>query len=768
MLPVEEGQAYLLVGLDELRLHARPGPWVWSHAILRPGFEDPTTSFTGDIRLYDEHGALVAEALGLHLRHASRDALRRTARRAGHDWQYELRWVPTRGTADAAGGVPADPGALVAGRGDVLDRAADELAEHAALMAGLDALALAAVRRTLRDLGDEPERRVADRHHRLLGRLVELAAGTVAHPVPDAAQLRAAHPAGAEEISLVERCAGALGDVLRGAVDPLALLFPGGAQDGAARIYADTAPARVTNAVVADLVADLAVARGESRPLRVLEIGAGTGATTAAIFDRVSSRSVAYTFTDISPTFVHRATAELSGRDGSRLALRAEVLDIELVPATTALAGQHFDVVVAANVVHATADVAASLDHARRLLAPGGVLILVEATRPSAAVDITFGLTDGWWRATDRDRRPGYPLLDEQGWREALTDAGYASVAVVHGTTVADAAGQLVLVAGAPAEESDEPSAGPSWILFDDGGPDPLRAALAAQLQDRDVRFVEVAGLDALAAALGAPDAAGAIVVDLRSASGETKCPAGDLTTATAVVARVTALTRQLADGVGSAAPRLWLVTRGAQAAGSAPVSPDGAVVWGIGRVVAVEHPALWGGLLDLDPATAGDPATEAAAILAAVTGAGDEDQLAIRDGAAYAARLFRRTPAAPAPLSLRGDRAYLVTGGLGGLGLELSTWLAEGGAGTIVLTGRHGLPPRADWASLPPGTRQATQVAAVLRRRGRRCHRDHRRRRRRRRGGDGGPARPLRRRPAAAAGVSTPRPLSAPHPSRR
>ena len=252
------------------------------------------------------------------------------------------------------------------------------------------------------------------------------------------------------------------------------------------------------------------------------------------------------------------------------------MLDIELDPATSALAGQRFDVVVAANVVHATADVAASLDHARRLLAPGGVLILVEATRPSAAVDITFGLTDGWWRATDRDRRPVHPLLDEQGWRDALADAGYASVAVVHGTTVADAAGQLVLVAGAPADDRDAPGAAPTWVLLGDGSPDPLRDALAAELRARGVPWVQVT----TAEELGAP---GAVVVDLRAATAATSGTPGDLGAATIAVARVTALTRRLAEAGDAGAARLWLVTRGGQAVAAAPVSPDAAAVWGIG-----------------------------------------------------------------------------------------------------------------------------------------------------------------------------------------
>ncbi|MDO9174107.1 MAG: polyketide synthase dehydratase domain-containing protein, partial [Actinomycetota bacterium] len=93
-MPAADDQAHLLVGIDEFRLHSRPGAWVWNHTVLRPGFDLPGGTFSGDIRLYDEHGTLVAEALGLHLRQASRDALLRATRRVADDWTYDIAWHP--------------------------------------------------------------------------------------------------------------------------------------------------------------------------------------------------------------------------------------------------------------------------------------------------------------------------------------------------------------------------------------------------------------------------------------------------------------------------------------------------------------------------------------------------------------------------------------------------------------------------------------------------------------------------------------------------
>ena len=133
----------------------------------------------------------------------------------------------------------------------------------------------------------------------------------------------------------------------------------------------------------------------------------------------------------------------------------------------------------------------------------------------------------------------------------------------------------------------------------------------------------------------------------------------------------------------------IWLVTRGAQRVTRADtVSPVQSVLWGFGRTASFEHPQLWGGLADMAAGGADDWSGLVAHILAAPVG---EDQVALRDGAAYFARLSRRSaPPAAAPLELRGDASYLVTGGLGAVGLEMAEYLAARGARQLVLTARR------------------------------------------------------------------------------
>src|SRR5207249_12320770 len=94
---------------------------------------------------------------------------------------------------------------------------------------------------------------------------------------------------------------------------------------------------------------------------------------------------------------------------------------------TTQLRGyeQSCDLVVAANVRHATADLRRTLRHIERLLAPGGLLMVLELTAHPRWVDISFGLTPGWWRFSDRDLRPSYPLLRQEEWLSLLESAGF-------------------------------------------------------------------------------------------------------------------------------------------------------------------------------------------------------------------------------------------------------------------------------------------------------------------------------------------------------
>ncbi|GJF15963.1 putative polyketide synthase [Mycolicibacterium cyprinidarum] len=140
----------------------------------------------------------------------------------------------------------------------------------------------------------------------------------------------------------------------------------------------------------------------------------------------------------------------------------------------------------------------------------------------------------------------------------------------------------------------------------------------------------------------------------------------------------------------------IWVATRGAQrVTDTDTVSPDQSCLWGFGRAVALELPQLWGGLIDLSSGKQTAGSDEWSRLVNLVTiprdSASGEDQVALRDEATYVPRLARRAePPNGAPLELRDDATYLVTGGLGAIGLEIAGYLAAHGAKHLVLTSRR------------------------------------------------------------------------------
>src|SRR5262249_49339433 len=141
--------------------------------------------------------------------------------------------------------------------------------------------------------------------------------------------------------------------------------------------------------------------------LRVLEIGAGTGAMSKSIIEALPKLQTQYTFTDVSPRFLTHA----QGRFYQYPFVEYRVLDIEQPPLGQGFEANRYDMVVATNVLHATRDLRQTLTHVCELLAPGGTLIMLEGTAPSAWLDLVFGMLEGWWRFADTELRRSHPLL---------------------------------------------------------------------------------------------------------------------------------------------------------------------------------------------------------------------------------------------------------------------------------------------------------------------------------------------------------------------
>jgi 6-methylsalicylic acid synthase len=139
--------------------------------------------------------------------------------------------------------------------------------------------------------------------------------------------------------------------------------------------------------------------------------------------------------------------------------------------------------------------------------------------------------------------------------------------------------------------------------------------------------------------------------------------------------------------------PSLWCLTQGVRE-GSSRDAVAQAPLWGLGRVIAGEHPELWGGVVDLDPAD-----LDVTALPELLVKGHGEDVISVRAGEISVARLVTVPgPATAGPLECVPDGTYLVTGGLGTLGRQVAHWLVSRGARRLVLATRSPLPPRAQW----------------------------------------------------------------------
>lgn len=136
--------------------------------------------------------------------------------------------------------------------------------------------------------------------------------------------------------------------------------------------------------------------------------------------------------------------------------------------------------------------------------------------------------------------------------------------------------------------------------------------------------------------------------------------------------------------------PRLWLVTKGAQlVTHGETVALEQSTLWGLGKVISFELPEIKCVRVDIDPQQSNTDALDQ--LLNQVGIDDDNDQVAFRGTDRLVMRLLPFQPEAHAlsNLSLLPDATYLITGGMGGLGLTTASWMAAQGAKNFVLLGR-------------------------------------------------------------------------------
>ncbi len=711
----EQDTAYLLTAIGRVDLAGPLPTELWCHArVLNARDVDPN-EWLAEVTLRSLDGAVLGVIQDVRLHRATREALARAARNdSGSELFYSLEWQPAPLAPVAAASLLAPPEfvAPLVERFDAL-AAQHGLAVYETLLPELDRLSVEHVVVALLALGldDTPGRRftaaeeaarlgIVQEHGRLFGRLLgmlvqegwlrthdgvfEVAASLpVVRPEARYEALLAQFGGVAGELRTLQRCGPELERVLRGAQDPLQLLFPGGSFAEARALYVESPFAQTYNRTLAEALQAACARLPANARLRVLEIGAGTGGTTSYVLPHLPSGRCAYHFTDVSPIFLDRAQEQFAAFPFVSYGL----LDIERDPLAQGVEAGGFDVVIAANVLHATADLQQTLRHVQRLMAPGALLLLLEGVAPERWVDLTFGLTEGWWRFTDTNVRADYPLIGREAWITCLHDVGFThAVAVPPSTHLARGAGQQALLLARAAK------GGRHWAIAGVGssiGTAPgsaLGAALVERLTSRG-DSASLLPVDPTGVALPA----GADLVYLGGV--DLHALERDADEAERVAGRLAgAYPLEWLQKARSFGARTWFVTMSSQgtALGNAHRAPGAAwqaPLWGLGRGAALEDPEHWGGLIDLPL----DTAEANAERLARALGDADHEDQCLWDGdGRRVLRLCHAPPPSDAVFAARPDGTYLVTGGFGGLGLVVARWLVTCGARHIALLGRH------------------------------------------------------------------------------
>lgn len=411
------------------------------------------------------------------------------------------------------------------------------------------------------------------------------------------------------DIEMFRQISRGLPSVLSGNADPLQLLL--GGDSLLPSYYRDSTLALPFNLKLASALATLLELAPAGRPVRILEIGAGTGGTTAHLLREClrSSRQVYYCFSDVSASFFPKY-----GLDWSQFPfVDFRVLDITKPAHEQGFHAGSFDIIVASNVLHATPDIRITLQNTRALLVSGGHLLLNELNL-SPGASLFFGMTKSWWEPEDGLRVQG-PVIAPNQWPPLLRDHGFSDVAALTRAPTGETDLQVAYVAVADSTSRDiavghvpPPTATgqlktqpPRRVLVLGRDPsDCERLATALAAQGAEAEFALLAADSSLPARLSEATWTDCVLCMTAMEASWDHVSATDWVRDGEWASNVvTNLARFFShDGNGL---RLSLVTRNARNVSQTDVRPDSALAIGLFRGLAVEHPATKATLIDLD-----------------------------------------------------------------------------------------------------------------------------------------------------------------------
>lgn len=231
-------------------------------------------------------------------------------------------------------------------------------------------------------------------------------------------------------VKLVTACISGLPDVLSGKRSYLEVMFPGGDMSLIAATYKGCIQTYMNNSVASQIKGLVAqkLAKNPDVTIQLLEVGAGTGGTTAIILEQIEQfqPNVKFWYTDIAAGFTRVGRREFSAKYSF---MEFKALDISRNPIEQGFVAEDFDIIICNNVLHATSDIESCLLNVGILLNKGGNMVINDLTKRLDFNTVTFGLTKDWWNFQDTSLRIAHaPVLTCSQWRECLETLSFSNI----------------------------------------------------------------------------------------------------------------------------------------------------------------------------------------------------------------------------------------------------------------------------------------------------------------------------------------------------
>ena len=533
------------------------------------------------------------------------------------------------------------------------------------------------------------------------GKLPDFEPGWAKDTLQDVQQWSAPYVAsGNNDMQILHATGNNLLAIARGTIPPLQVLLKDDMLD---RLYVEGVGFADGNLDLEILVKQLA---HRYPRMKVLEVGAGTGGTTRAALSAMRDQYTSYMYTDISAGFFENAKTKFSEHTSK---MSFKILNIEKDPVEQGFDEGAYDLVIASNALHATRSMKDTLSHCRRLLRPGGFLVLLEITTNHLPIQLIMGTLPGWWLGIE-EGRVWQPTLSLDEWNSVLQEVGFSGVDTSStpsfcSVIMSRATNEAVQTLQEPLSIVSSPSSrslGHVLVVGD----------IASELASKSQALLESYGIvhQCDLARLEAVDCPpGAVVLSLS----DLESPVfGQMTEAKFDAIRTI---------FSNASVVLW-VTTGA-ATGKSPMAN---ITVGLGRTLLAERSELRLQFLDVDDTTSLEPSLLAKLLLKLTTPTqsdpsdilwSHEPHLQLKDGALYIPRVLpldsinyaaketavervtehtndQNTAADAAVVEQKrifaSDKTYILFGMTGDVGISIARWMVENGARNVVLTSRH------------------------------------------------------------------------------